>query len=152
MTNYHENTQQQREIQAEMNNQYGGKKMKGGGSPGFADVTSTGNSQIIQQQLNMQNTIEQAKHEESLSHCSDGSCGTKGGGRKRRKGRKMKENKGKVEKITKRVKKGKKKKKLNEFFVLMLDAKKKGLKSFKYKKNTYVGTKKKHLGMVYKKM
>ena len=127
--------------------------MKGGSKDlGFADVTSTGNSRVIQQQLNMQNTIEQAKHEESLSHCSDGSCGTKGGGRKRRKGRKMKENKGKVEKKTKKVKKGKKKKKLNEFFVLMLDAKKKGLKSFKYKKNTYVGTKKKHLGMVYKKM
>ena len=79
-------------------------------------------------------------------------CGKKGGRKKRRKSHKMKHHKGKAEKKTKKAKKGKKKRKHNQFFVLMLDAKKKGLKSFKYKKNTYVGTKKKHLGMVYKKM
>ncbi len=152
LTNYHENTKKQHEVQNQMNNQYGGKKMRGGSKKmGFADVTSNGSSKVVQQQLDMQNTIEQAKHEDSLAHCSDGSC-KKGGRKKRRKSHKMKHHKGKAEKKTKKAKKGKKKRKLNQFFVLMLDAKKKGLKSFKYKKNTYVGTKKKHLGMVYKKM
>ena len=152
LTNYHENTKKQHEVQNQMNNQYGGKKMRGGSKEmGFADVTSTGNSKVIQQQLDMQNTIEQAKHEDSLAHCSDGSCNKKGGRKRRRKSRKMKDHKGKAEKKTKKTKKGKKKRKLNQFFVLMLDAKKKGLKSFKYKGKTYVGKQKKHLGMIYKK-
>ena len=43
------------------------------------------------------------------------------------------------------------KKKLNKFFALMLDAKKKGLKSFKYNGKTYVGKKHNRLGMIYKK-
>ena len=153
LTNYHENTKTQREIQSEMNNQHGGKKMKGGAKETkFADITSTGSDKVIQQQIEMQNTMEQANHEDSLAHCSDGSC--QGGGRKKgrkRKTHKMKKHKGKVEKKTKKSKKGKKKRKLNQFFVLMLDAKKKGLSSFKYNGNTYVGKKHKRLGMIYKK-
>ena len=48
-------------------------------------------------------------------------------------------------------KKKKSKKKLNEYFKLMLDAKKKNLPFFKYKGKTYKGKKHKRLGMIYKK-
>ena len=40
---------------------------------------------------------------------------------------------------------------LNAFFKLMIDAKKKGLKEFKYNGKTYVGKKHEKLGMIYKK-
>lgn len=63
------------------------------------------------------------------------------GGKRKRKG-------------TRGKKKGKKqtrKRKLNPFFKLMLDAKKKGLASFKYNGKTYKGRKHKRLGMIYKK-
>lgn len=63
------------------------------------------------------------------------------GGKRKRKG-------------TRGKKKGKKKtrkRKLNPFFKLMLDAKKKGLASFKYNGTTYKGRKHKRLGMIYKK-
>ena len=70
------------------------------------------------------------------------------GGAKRKKGRKgtRKRSKGKSNK-----KKSRKKRKLNKFFALMLDAKKKGLKSFKYNGKTYKGKKHHRLGLVYKK-
>ena len=42
-------------------------------------------------------------------------------------------------------------KKLNAFFVLMLAAKKKGEKSFKYNGKTYVGKPHPKLGLIYKK-
>ena len=42
------------------------------------------------------------------------------------------------------------KKPLNAYFKLMLDAKKKGLASFKYNGKTYVGKKHDKLGMIYK--
>lgn len=52
----------------------------------------------------------------------------------------------------KNLSKGKTKKRpLNEFFKKMLKAKKEGAKSFKYKRNTYLGRKHPKLGMVYKK-
>ena len=82
--------------------------------------------------------------------------GPKKGGRKsRRKSRKKSRRKGakksakKTRKSTKKKRRGKKK--LNKFFSLMLAAKKKGLKSFKYKGKTYVGRKHNRLGMIYKK-
>ncbi len=43
------------------------------------------------------------------------------------------------------------KKPLNAFFKLMLDAKKKGLTSFKYNMKTYKGKKHPKLGLIYKK-
>ena len=70
----------------------------------------------------------------------------KGGGRKRRRKGTRKRRKGKSTK-----KKSRKKRKLNKFFALMLAAKKKGLKSFKYNGKTYKGKKHHRLGMVYKK-
>ena len=54
----------------------------------------------------------------------------------------------------KKGKKGKKGKKLNEFFTLMIAAKKSNAPSFKYKGKTYkriVGTKKNKTMVVYKK-
>ena len=65
----------------------------------------------------------------------------KGGKRKRKS---MKGGKRKKKKKTR-------KRKLNPFFKLMLDAKKKGLASFKYNGRTYKGRKHKRLGMIYKK-
>jgi hypothetical protein len=47
--------------------------------------------------------------------------------------------------------KTKKKRKVNEFFKMMIVAKKAGKPSFVYKGNTYKGTKHPRLGMVYKK-
>ena len=44
-----------------------------------------------------------------------------------------------------------KKRKVNEYFKMMLEAKKAGKPSFIYKGNTYKGTKHEKLGMVYKK-
>lgn len=79
----------------------------------------------------------------------------KGGRKTRRKSRRKsrrKPSKAKaVKKTRKSTKKKRGKKKLNKFFALMLDAKKKGLKSFKYNGKTYVGKKHNRLGMIYKK-
>ena len=57
---------------------------------------------------------------------------------------------GRRRKTAKKGKKGKKRK-LNEFFKVMLKAKKAGAASFKYKGKTYKGRKHHRLGMVYKK-
>ena len=79
------------------------------------------------------------------------------GGRKRRRRRKSrkkskKQRKSKsARKSRKTKKKRRRKRKLNQYFKLMLAAKKKGLTSFKYKGSTYVGRKHKRLGMIYKK-
>jgi hypothetical protein len=75
----------------------------------------------------------------------------KGGRRKRRKSRKKSKKKSKNKSARKTKKKKRRKKKLNKYFALMLAAKKKGLKSFKYKGKTYVGRKHNRLGMIYKK-
>lgn len=72
-----------------------------------------------------------------------------GGGAKRKKGRKSKRKSRKGKRKTK--KKSRKKRKLNKFFALMLAAKKKGLKSFKYNGKTYKGKKHNRLGMIYKR-
>ena len=162
LDNYHENTVKQREAQNNMNNQFGGKKkMRGGGSDQYASVVAGGDSQVVGSQLNIQNSLEQAKYDDSLSHCSDGSC-NKRGGRKRRRTRRKSRRKSvssknimalkeylKNDRKTKKVRK--KKRKLNKYFQMMLDAKKKGLASFKYNGKTYVGKKHKRLGMIYKK-
>ena len=71
------------------------------------------------------------------------------GGAKRKKGRKSKRKSRKGKRKTK--KKSSKKRKLNKFFALMLAAKKKGLKSFKYNGKTYKGKKHHRLGMIYKR-
>jgi hypothetical protein len=49
------------------------------------------------------------------------------------------------------MKKSGMKRPLNAFFKLMLDAKKKGLTSFKYNGNTYKGKKHEKLGMIFKR-
>ena len=49
------------------------------------------------------------------------------------------------------MKKSGMKRPLNAYFKLMLDAKKKGLTSFKYKGNTYKGKKHEKLGLIYRK-
>lgn len=72
-----------------------------------------------------------------------------GGRRRRRKGRKSKKSR-RTHKKRKTRKKGKKRG-LNTYFKLMLNAKKKGLASFKYKGKTYKGKKHHRLGMIYKK-
>jgi len=72
-----------------------------------------------------------------------------GGRRRRRKGRKSKKSR-RTRKKRKTRKKGKKRG-LNPYFKLMLNAKKKGLASFKYKGKTYKGKKHHRLGMIYKK-
>ena len=69
-----------------------------------------------------------------------------GGRRRRRKGKKSRKTRKK-----RRTRKKGKKRGLNGFFKLMLDAKKKGLSSFKYKGKTYKGRKHHRLGMIYKK-
>jgi hypothetical protein len=61
------------------------------------------------------------------------------GGKRKRKGK------------SKKKKTRKKKRGLNAYFKLMLNAKKKGLSSFKYKGATYKGKKHHRLGMIYKK-
>ena len=71
------------------------------------------------------------------------------GGKRRRK-RKGKKSRRKTRKKKRTRKKGKKRG-LNPFFKLMLNAKKKGLASFKYKGKTYKGRKHHRLGMIYKK-
>ena len=78
-----------------------------------------------------------------------------GGKRRRRsKGSKSKSSKG-SKKARRTRKKGKtrkgKKRPLNAYFKLMLNAKKKGLASFKYKGKTYKGKKHHRLGMIYRK-
>jgi hypothetical protein len=65
--------------------------------------------------------------------------------RKRRKGKKSRRTRKK-----KKTRKGKKRP-LNAYFKLMLNAKKKGLASFKYKGKTYKGKKHNRLGMIYRK-
>lgn len=47
--------------------------------------------------------------------------------------------------------KTKKKRKVNEYFKIMIEAKKANKSSFVYKGNTYKGTKHERLGMIYKK-
>ena len=77
-----------------------------------------------------------------------------GGRRRRRKSRRKTRRKSRKSKSVRKSRKTKKrrgKKKLNKFFALMLAAKKKGLKSFKYNGKTYVGRKHNRLGMIYKK-
>lgn len=64
---------------------------------------------------------------------------------------KMVKDNGRSNKMKKSKKGSKKKRKLNPFFKLMLNAKKKGLKSFMYNGNEYVGTEHPRLGMIYKK-
>ena len=49
------------------------------------------------------------------------------------------------------MKKSGMKRPLNAFFKLMLDAKKKGLTSFKYNGKTYKGKKHEKLGLIYRK-
>ena len=71
------------------------------------------------------------------------------GGKRRRK-RKGKKSRRRTRKRKKSRKKGKKRP-LNQYFKLMLNAKKKGLTSFKYKGKTYKGKKHHRLGMIYKK-
>jgi len=68
------------------------------------------------------------------------------GGKRRRKGRKSRKSRRKTKKKRRTKKRG-----LNGFFKLMLNAKKKGLSSFKYKGKTYKGRKHHRLGMIYKK-
>ena len=57
----------------------------------------------------------------------------------------------KVKRSKSKKTKRKGKKKMNEFFTLMLAAKKKKAASFVYKGKTYVGRAHKRLGMIYKK-
>ena len=75
------------------------------------------------------------------------------GGKRGKKSRRRTRRKSRKSKKTRKSRKTKKrgKKKLNKFFALMLNAKKKGLKSFKYNGKTYVGKKHNRLGMIYKK-
>ena len=83
-----------------------------------------------------------------------------GGKRRRRKSsknskRKSSKSKKGGKKARRTRKKGKtrkgKKRPLNAYFKLMLNAKKKGLASFKYKGKTYKGKKHNRLGMIYRK-
>lgn len=71
-------------------------------------------------------------------------------GGKRRKRRKGKKSKSKRTRKKRKTRKGKKRP-LNAYFKLMLNAKKKGLASFKYKGKTYKGKKHNRLGMIYRK-
>tara|TARA_B100001142_G_C14251085_1_gene623232 strand:- start:100 stop:627 length:528 start_codon:yes stop_codon:yes gene_type:complete len=157
LNNYHENTEKQRDVQNDLNNQFGGKKgMRGGGGDQYASIVAGGDKQVVGSQLNIQNSLEQAKYDDSLSHCSDGSCNKSGGRKRRRTRRKSKKvKKSESDKMTKKGRKTKKvrkkKRKLNKYFAMMLDAKKKGLASFKYNGKTYVGKKHNRLGMIYKK-
>ena len=77
------------------------------------------------------------------------------GGRRRRKSRRKTRRKSRKSKTVRKSRKTKKKRgkkrKLNKYFALMLAAKKKGLKSFKYNGKTYVGKKHNRLGMIYTK-
>lgn len=77
---------------------------------------------------------------------ADAEVGSLLGGRRRRKGKKSRKTRKK-----RRTRKKGKKRGLNGFFKLMLNAKKKGLASFKYKGKTYKGKKHHRLGMIYKK-
>ena len=88
-----------------------------------------------------------------------GDVGSLLGGRRRRKSKGSKSKSSKSSKGSKKArrtrKKGKtrkgKKRPLNAYFKLMLNAKKKGLASFKYKGKTYKGKKHHRLGMIYRK-
>ena len=59
--------------------------------------------------------------------------------------------KSKVNKLRNRKIGGKSKKKMNDFFKVMLKAKKSKSPSFKYKGHVYKGVKHNLLGMIYKK-
>ena len=96
-------------------------------------------------QANLQKNIAENMAQAEHNAKNDGDVGTMRGGRKNKKKKTVK-----VEKKKKKKEK-KSKKKLNDFFKLMLDAKKKGLAMFKYNNNTYKGRKHKRLGMIYKK-
>jgi len=75
-----------------------------------------------------------------------------GGRRRRRKGKKGKKSrKSRSTRKKRKTRKKGKKRGLNPYFKLMLNAKKKGLASFKYKGKTYKGRKHPRLGMIYKK-
>ena len=86
---------------------------------------------VVQEGENVEEGMGHADHEQK-------------GGKRKRKGKATKKGKKKGKKKTR-------KRKLNPFFKLMLDAKKKGLASFKYNGKTYKGRKHKRLGMIYKK-
>ena len=95
-------------------------------------------------------TLERQKGYSNIPSLSEPEAEPQFGG-KRRKRRKTNK-KRKTEKIRKmRKRKRTRKRKLNPYFKLMLDAKKKGLESFKYKGKTYKGRKHERLGMIYKK-
>tara|TARA_B110000285_G_C14487954_1_gene322586 strand:+ start:119 stop:493 length:375 start_codon:yes stop_codon:yes gene_type:complete len=75
-----------------------------------------------------------------------------GGKRRRRRSSKSKKGGKKARRTRKKSKSRKgKKRPLNAYFKLMLNAKKKGLASFKYKGKTYKGKKHNRLGMIYRK-
>ena len=75
-----------------------------------------------------------------------------GGKRRRRRSSKSKKGSKKARRTRKKSKSRKgKKRPLNAYFKLMLNAKKKGLASFKYKGKTYKGKKHNRLGMIYRK-
>ena len=78
------------------------------------------------------------RRKSSKSSKSKSSKSKKGGKKARRTRKKSKSRKGK-------------KRPLNAYFKLMLNAKKKGLASFKYKGKTYKGKKHNRLGMIYRK-
>ena len=65
--------------------------------------------------------------------------------------RKAKKNNKLTNKPTLVAKPATKKRKVNEYFKMMLEAKKAGKPSFIYKGSTYKGTKHEKLGMIYKK-
>lgn len=85
--------------------------------------------------------VEEMGHKGGEGH-EDAPPAEQEGGKRKRKG---------TMKGKKKGKKKTRKRKLNPFFKLMLDAKKKGLASFKYNGKTYKGRKHKRLGMIYKK-
>ena len=75
-----------------------------------------------------------------------------GGKRRRRRSSKSRKGSKKARRTRKKSKSRKgKKRPLNAYFKLMLNAKKKGLASFKYKGKTYKGKKHHRLGMIYRK-
>ena len=65
---------------------------------------------------------------------------------------KSKVKKVKNRKLSKKAGVSKKKRPLNNYFKMMLSAKKQNMNSFKYNGKTYKGTRHKHLGMIYKKL
>jgi hypothetical protein len=82
---------------------------------------------------------------------SDAEVGSLLGGRRRRRRKGKKGKKSRRTRKKRSTRKKGKKRGLNAYFKLMLNAKKKGLSSFKYKGKTYKGKKHHRLGMIYKK-